>query len=169
MMIGNVFFGDQQFKTPGQGFSLPQEPSINRNLNCSNYFFTFAAAASTAQSFTILNSVNPQTSFLLKGIQLDIKCLSTANALKVLDFAAVNIFGASVDLSIPFVPGLVPTVSSPVLQAGGNPQQKEIVAMFGDGINVNPNQGLTLTVTAWTASALLITDTINGTVKLYWS
>lgn len=168
-MIGNVFFGDQRFLTPGQGYSLPQEPSISRTVNCSNYFFTFAAAASTAQSFTILNAVNPQSSFLLMGLQLDIKCLSNANAVKTLDFAAVNIFGASVDLSIPYVPGLVPTVSSTVLTAQGNPQNKEIKVMFGDGINVNPNQGLTLTITAWTASALLITDTINGTVKLYWS
>lgn len=163
----SVLLQSQKFQTPKQSYSLPQAGA--GKVLVSNYSFSSAADASTAQNITVFSSLSPYQTINVLRFELALKLLSSTSAFKQIGIAQLSIFGAVTDLPIPYPAGMSPTVLSPVLTATGDPSQTFIRMSLGDGIAVQPNTSLTATIQLYSATALLITDQITGTLKMFWS
>ena len=169
MNLDKFNIGDRIFKSEDSGGKLPYPLKNSGVVYCSNFNFTGSPTASVSYTVTPVSDVSPRQSFFLLGVEANTKCVTVANALKPLDYVLLSVFGASLDLQIPYPAGMNPTGINNVLQTGGDPENKTLSMSFGGGILIVPNTGLTISLFYSQAAAFVATDVINGSIRMYWT
>jgi len=170
-MIGNTFFGDRKFKTPEQGYTLPQEGKPNGLVYASVYSFSTAPTATPQFTYQLFDAATPDQTILILGFEVQAYCYVVAGTYKALDVVHLT-FTPGEKPAYPAGLGLGNTFNAGAFNgftASGNPQNKNLTINLPGGFVVQPNVGLSLKLDFVQSAAFIITDTIVGSVKMYWS